>query len=243
MTFGYDPYTPVLKNVSLKIEPGQFIGIVGKSGSGKTTLVNLLCRFYDVQQGEVLIDGVDVRTIARTTCTEQVGAGAPGAVPVPRQHRGEHRLRPAGRRAHRRHGRGQGRQRPRRSSSQMPAGYDTHLGERGAGLSGGERQRVTIARALLCDPSILILDEATSSVDTESEQEIQQALARAGQGPHDHRHRPPALHAEERRPHLRDGRRAESSSRARTSELMELEAASTTSWCASRRELTRVEMT
>jgi ATP-binding cassette subfamily B protein len=181
VTFGYDPYTPVLKNISLRIEPGQFVGIVGKSGSGKTTLVNLLCRFYDVQQGEVLIDGVDVRTIAiedlhkqvglvlqepflfRASIEENIAYGRPGAGPLAVMDTA---------RAANAHG----------FISQLPASYNTRLGERGAGLSGGERQRVSIARALLCDPRILILDEATSSVDTESEMEIQRALAVLGRG-------------------------------------------------------------
>jgi ATP-binding cassette subfamily B protein len=179
VTFGYDPYNPVLKDVSFRIEPGQFIGIVGKSGSGKTTIVNLVCRFYDVQQGEVLIDGVDVREIAReelhrqvalvlqepflfrATVAENIAYGRPDAPAIA--------LQDAARAAN-----------AHDFIARMPAGYDSHLGERGAGLSGGERQRVSIARALLCDPRILILDEATSSVDTESEQEIQQALGVLG---------------------------------------------------------------
>lgn len=176
VTFGYDVYTPVLKNVSLKIEAGQFVGIVGKSGSGKTTLVNMICRFYDAQEGEVKIDGVDVREIARDDLHRQVGLvlqepflfrasiaeniayGRPEAHPLA--------VMDAARAANAHDFIA------RRSSS-----YDTKLGENGAGLSGGERQRISIARALLCDPRILILDEATSSVDTESEQEIQKALS------------------------------------------------------------------
>ncbi len=181
VTFGYDPYSPVLNNVSLTIEPGQFIGIVGKSGSGKTTLVNLLCRFYDVQEGQVLLDGVDVREIAqedvhrsvglvlqepflfRATIAENIAYGRPDASPEA--------IIAAARAAN-----------AHVFISRRPAGYDTRLGESGAGLSGGERQRISIARALLCDPRVLILDEATSSVDTESEQEIQRALARACKG-------------------------------------------------------------
>jgi ATP-binding cassette subfamily B protein len=181
VTFGYDPHTPVLKNVSLKVAPGQFVGIVGKSGSGKTTLVNLLCRFYDVQQGEVLIDGVNVQDIAqedlhgqvalvlqepflfRASITENIAYGRPEA-------RAREILDAA--KAANAHD----------FIARMPAAYDRKVGERGAGLSGGERQRVTIARALIRDPRILILDEATSSVDTESEQEIQRALAVLGRG-------------------------------------------------------------
>jgi ATP-binding cassette subfamily B protein len=175
VTFGYDPYRPILKNVSLKIEPGQFIGIVGKSGSGKTTLVNLICRFYDIQDGEVLIDGVDVRKMSsedihknvglvlqesflfRASIAENIAYGRPDASPVA--------VMDAAKAAN-----------AHNFIARRPNGYDMKLGENGAGLSGGERQRISIARALLCNPRILILDEATSSVDTESEQEIQKAL-------------------------------------------------------------------
>ncbi len=181
VTFGYDPHTPVLKNVSVRVEPGQFIGIVGKSGSGKTTLVNLICRFYDVQQGEVLIDDVNVQDMSpddlhgqvalvlqepflfRASITENIAYGRPDARP--------HEVIDAAKAAN-----------AHDFIARMPAAYDRKVGERGAGLSGGERQRVTIARALIRDPRVLILDEATSSVDTESEQEIQRALAVLGRG-------------------------------------------------------------
>ena len=181
VTFGYDPYTPVLKNVSFTIEPGRFIGVVGKSGSGKTTLVNLLCRFYDVQQGQVLVDGVDVRDLAPEDLNRQIGLvlqesflfrgniadniayGKPGASAT--------EIMDAAKAAN-----------AHEFISRRAAAYDTKLGEHGAGLSGGERQRISIARALLCDPTVLILDEATSSVDTESEQEIQKALAQLCKG-------------------------------------------------------------
>jgi len=181
VTFGYNPYNPVLKNVSFRIEPGQFVGIVGKSGSGKTTLVNLICRFYDPQEGQVLIDGVDVRELAldelrkqvslvlqepllfRASIRENIVYGRPDAD-------SEAVLRAA--KAANAHD----------FIAAMPAAYDTRLGERGAGLSGGERQRITIARGLIREPRILILDEATSSVDTESEQQIQRALAEMARG-------------------------------------------------------------
>lgn len=177
VTFGYDPYEPILKNVSFSIEPGQFIGVVGKSGSGKTTLVNLICRFYDPQEGRILIDDVPVEAIDpddlhrqvglvlqepflfRASIAENIAYGRPASMPLS--------ITDAAKAANA-HG----------FISRRPGAYDTKLGERGAGLSGGERQRVSIARALLCDPSVLILDEATSSVDTESEQQIQKALAR-----------------------------------------------------------------
>jgi len=181
VTFGYDPYRPILKNVSFRVEPGQFIGIVGKSGSGKTTLVNLICRFYDTQEGQVLLDDVDVRRLAaedihrntglvlqepflfRATIAENIAYGRPDASPTAiidaAQSANAHTF-----------------------IARRPNSYDMKLGEHGAGLSGGERQRVSIARALLCNPSILILDEATSSVDTESELEIQKALSVLGKG-------------------------------------------------------------
>ena len=181
VVFGYDPFLPVLKGVSFTIEPGQFVGIVGKSGSGKTTLVNLICRFYDPQQGEVLIDGIDVRTLPqddlhrdiglvlqepflfRASIEDNIAYGRPGSTML--------EIMDAAKAAN-----------AHDFIVHRPLAYDTMLGEHGSGLSGGERQRVSIARALLCNPRILILDEATSSVDTESELEIQKALAQVCKG-------------------------------------------------------------
>jgi len=176
VTFGYDPYNPVIKDVSLSIEAGQNIGIVGRSGSGKTTLISLVCRFYDVQQGTVRIDGVDVRDVKRSDLRGHVGlvlqepflfrASISANIAYGKPDASMNEIMAAAKAAN-----------CHEFIMKMPQGYDTRLGERGAGLSGGERQRVSIARALLCDPQILILDEATSSVDTESEREIQKALA------------------------------------------------------------------
>jgi ATP-binding cassette subfamily B protein len=176
VTFGYDRNHPVLKEFNLHIRPGEMVGIVGRSGSGKTTLVNLICRFYDTDAGRVTLDGRDVRELPREFLRSQVGVvlqepflfrgtvwenliyGRPSAEP-------EAALASAkGANAH-------------DFIMRLPWAYDTPLGERGAGLSGGERQRLSIARCLLCDPRILILDEATSSVDAESERAIQDALA------------------------------------------------------------------
>ncbi len=165
----------VIRNLDLDIQPGEMIGLVGHSGSGKSTLVNLICRFYDVTQGSVRIDGVDIRSIAIAdyrrhiglvlqepflffgTIAENIAYGKPEAT------RAE--IIAAARAAH-----------AHEFILRLPQGYDSLVGERGQGLSGGERQRISIARALLINPRILILDEATSAVDTETEKEIQKAL-------------------------------------------------------------------
>ena len=208
VTFGYNRHEPIIKSVSFRSSPGERIGIVGKSGSGKTTLINLLARFYDVDEGRIMIDGVDVRELEMDDLRASIGI----VLQEPFLFRGtiydnitygRHDATPeqvlAAAKAANAHD----------FIIRHPLGYDTYIGERGAGLSGGERQRISIARALLYDPTILILDEATTNVDTESEQLIQEALARLTAGAHDHRHRPPPEHAEELRPHLRDGRRAD----------------------------------
>ena len=175
VSFGYDRHTPVLKRVSLDIQPGEMIGIVGHSGSGKTTLVNLLMRFYDPTEGRITIDGVDIRRVTLGSLRRQIGLvlqdsqlfsgtiaenityGRPKAS-IEEVFDAAHAAR-----AH-------------DFIVRMPDGYDTRLGESGAGLSGGERQRVSIARALLFNPRVLVFDEATSSVDTVTEREIQRAL-------------------------------------------------------------------
>jgi ATP-binding cassette subfamily B protein len=177
ITFGYDKAQPVLRDVSLDVEAGEMIGLVGHSGAGKSTLINLICRFYDVDDGTIEIDGVNVRDIRLTDLRSQIGAvlqepflfngsiadniayGKPSATP-------EEIIRAArGANAH-------------EFIIRLPDGYDTIAGERGARLSGGERQRVSIARAILHNPAILVLDEATASVDTETEQQIQEAISR-----------------------------------------------------------------
>jgi ATP-binding cassette subfamily B protein len=175
VNFGYSRQNPVLKNVSFTIEPGQAIGIVGHSGSGKTTIINLISRFYDVDEGEVLLDGRDVRQISKDDLRRQVGT----VLQEPFLFRGTlwDNLT---------YGRNEATVEQVIAASKagnahdfilrQPHAYDTWVGERGAGLSGGERQRMSIARAVLFDPRILILDEATSSVDSESEVAIQAAL-------------------------------------------------------------------
>jgi ATP-binding cassette subfamily B protein len=176
VTFGYDENQPVLHDVSFTVAPGEMVGIVGRSGSGKSTLVNLLARFHDVQQGVVEIDGIDIRRLPTRLLRERLGIvfqesflfrgtiwknlayGRPDAT----IEQGIAAAKAAG---------------GHDFLCRQPAAYETLLGERGAGLSGGEKQRLSIARTLLADPAILVLDEATSSIDAEAEREIQRALA------------------------------------------------------------------
>ncbi|MGC9361029.1 MAG: ABC transporter ATP-binding protein [Anaerolineae bacterium] len=181
VTFGYDPYYPVIRDFSYTIEPGEMVGVVGHSGAGKTTLVNLICRFYDVQRGAIRIDGVDIRDLAMEEIRQQVGIVLQKpflfrgtlaeniAYAKPDATREEIVTAAKAANAH-------------DFITMLPEGYDTIVGEGGAGLSGGELQRVSIARAILHNPAILILDEATSSVDTETERQIQQALDTLVQG-------------------------------------------------------------
>ena len=171
----------VLRNVNLSIGAGEMIGLVGHSGSGKSSLVNMICRFYDVTEGGIRVDGVDIRSYSLTsfrrniglvlqepflffgTIAENIAYGKPEAT------RSEIVAAARAARAH-------------EFILRLPQGYDSLVGERGQALSGGERQRISIARALLIDPRILILDEATSSVDTTTEMEIQEALDNLIQG-------------------------------------------------------------
>lgn len=165
----------VTRGVSLTIQPGEMVGLVGHSGSGKSTLVNLICRFYDVTEGAILVDGHDIRQMSMAdfrrniglvlqepflffgTIAENIAYGKPDAT--------REEIIAAARAAH-----------AHEFILRLPHGYDSLVGERGQALSGGERQRISIARALLINPKILILDEATSSVDTQTEKEIQKAL-------------------------------------------------------------------
>jgi ATP-binding cassette subfamily B protein len=165
----------VIKQLNLDIKPGEMIGLVGHSGSGKSTLVNLMCRFYDLSEGSIALDGVDIKQLKVAdyrrhiglvlqepflffgTIADNIAYGLPDA--------SREEIVAAARAAH-----------AHEFILRMPQGYDSLVGERGQGLSGGERQRISIARALLINPRILILDEATSAVDTETEKEIQNAL-------------------------------------------------------------------
>jgi ATP-binding cassette subfamily B protein/subfamily B ATP-binding cassette protein MsbA len=179
--FGYDAENLVLHDITLSIERGKMTALVGKSGAGKTTLADLIPRFYDPDEGKVLIDGVDLRTfeinslrrklavvsqdtfIFNTSVWNNIAYGTPEA--------SEAQIREAARLAN-----------ALEFVEEMPQGFDTELGDRGVRLSGGQRQRVAIARALLRNPEILILDEATSALDSQSERLIQESLEKLSVG-------------------------------------------------------------
>jgi ATP-binding cassette, subfamily B, bacterial len=175
VTFGYEPDQPVLREIEFHANPGEMIGIVGRSGAGKTTLVNLLCRFYDVDQGAIEIDGIDIRKIRLEDLRSQIGVVAQDPflfggtvaenIRFGRPTASFDEVMEAARAAH-----------AHPFIMMMPEAYDTDIGECGRRLSGGEKQRIAIARAILRDPRILILDEATSQLDTRSEAAIQEAL-------------------------------------------------------------------
>ena len=181
VTFGYEAHKPILKDISFHVEAGEVFGIVGRSGAGKSTLVNLISRLYDTQEGEVLVDGVNVkrygfqelrRNVAMVsqetyifmgTVAENIAYARPDATREEIIHAAVQAN------AH-------------DFICKMPEGYDTLLGSSSRSLSGGEKQRISIARAILADPKILILDEATSAVDTETELAIQKSLEKLEKG-------------------------------------------------------------
>jgi len=179
--FGYDPSRPILKGIDLRVGAGEKVAIVGPSGSGKSTIGRLLFRFYDVTGGTLRIDGQDVRDVTQDSLHDAIGVVPQDTVlfndtiryniAYGREGATEEEIFAAARAAQ-----------IHDFISRLPEGYDTTVGERGLKLSGGEKQRVGIARTLLKDPPILLLDEATSALDTDTEAEIQGALARAGQG-------------------------------------------------------------
>ena len=175
VTFSYTPGHNALDNVSLEVNPGQMIAIVGPSGAGKTTIANLLPRFYDPQAGSILVDGHDIRTITLQSLREQIGIVPQETILFNgtvydnilygRLDASEAEVIAAAQAAN-----------AHEFIEKLPDQYNTSIGERGATLSGGQRQRIAIARAILKNPRILILDEATSALDTESEKLVQQAL-------------------------------------------------------------------
>jgi len=177
VTFGYEPDEPVLHDLNFTVRPGEMIGLVGHSGAGKTTVINLVCHFYKTDEGQVLIDGHDLAQVDVESLRRQIGivsqepflfSGTIGEnIAYSKPDATEQEVVAAAMAAN-----------AHEFIMQFPEAYDTLVGERGARVSGGERQRIAIARAILKDPRILILDEATSSVDTETEEKIQEALQR-----------------------------------------------------------------
>jgi ATP-binding cassette subfamily B protein len=179
--FSYDKNQSILEDVSVDVQPGEMIGLVGHSGAGKSTIINLLSRFYDVKDGQILIDGVDIRKIKMDDLRRQIGVVLqepflfPGTISdniaYAKPDASPEEIMQAAKAAN-----------AHDFVMRFPDGYDTYVGERGARLSGGERQRLSIARAILHNPRILILDEATASVDTETEKQIQEAMSRLIEG-------------------------------------------------------------
>jgi len=173
--FKYDDHTEVLKGINLKVMAGEVLALVGSSGGGKSTLVNLIPRFFDVSSGSLTFDGTDIRDVTLASLRRQIGIVTQQTILFNESVRNNisygspdasfEQIREAARAAH-----------ALNFIEQLPEGFDTVIGESGARLSGGERQRVSIARAILKNAPILILDEATSSLDTESEREVQQAI-------------------------------------------------------------------
>jgi ATP-binding cassette subfamily B protein len=181
VSFSYDAVSPVLEGIDIDARPGQVIALLGPTGSGKSTIVNLLPRFYDVSGGRITIDGTDIRDLTLASLRRAIGIVqqdvflfsatirdniAYGAVEASQE-----QIEAAARAAH-----------IHDYIVSLPDGYETWVGERGITLSGGQKQRVAIARTLLMNPRILILDDSTSSVDTETEYLIQQTLAQLMKG-------------------------------------------------------------
>ena len=175
VSFSYEPNKSVLKNVSFKVNKGEMIGLVGHSGAGKSTITNIITRLYDVFDGEVLIDGVNVKNISNESLHSNIGmvlqetylfsGSIAENIAYGKPDASVEEIIDAAKAAH-----------AHEFIVNLPDGYDTRLGKGGTDLSGGEKQRISIARAILMNPAILIFDEATSSLDTETEQKIQQAM-------------------------------------------------------------------
>ncbi len=175
VTFSYEPNRPVLKNVSLSVKSGEMIGLVGHSGAGKSTITNLITRLYDTSDGEVLLDGVNVKELSFDTLRSNIGmvlqetylfsGSIAENIAYGKGEASRDEIIDAAKKAY-----------AHDFIMNLPDGYDTLIGKSGIDLSGGEKQRISIARAILMNPPILIFDEATSSLDTKTEQQIQKAM-------------------------------------------------------------------
>lgn len=181
VSFAYEPGQPVLQDISLEVQPGQTVALVGPTGAGKTTIASLLCRFYDVTDGAILIDGIDIRTVQQASLRQQLSVVLQDTflfsgtvmenIRYGRLSASDEEVIAAARLAN-----------ADRFIRHLPQGYQTQVSEQGHNFSEGQRQLLAIARAVLADPRILILDEATSSVDTRTEVQLQEALLRLLQG-------------------------------------------------------------
>jgi ATP-binding cassette subfamily B protein len=179
--FAYQEGRPILHDITFQAHPGQVIALIGPTGSGKSTVTNLIPRFYNASEGRILVDGHDIQHVTVKSLRQQIGIVLQDPflfsqtvgenIAYGRPEASEDEVISAAKAAH-----------AHDFIMSFPDGYDTHVGERGVTLSGGQKQRVAIARALLADPRILILDDSTSSVDTETEHLIQQALVKLMQG-------------------------------------------------------------
>ena len=181
VSYGYEKHRPVLKNINLEIHPGEMIGIVGHSGTGKSTLIHLLCRFYDPHSGTIRVDGHNLKDMKQESLRQHIGVvlqetflfdgSVAQNIAYAKPDASTEQIMRAAKIAN-----------AHDFIVRMPDGYDTRVGERGIRLSGGEKQRIAIARAILHDPAVLILDEATASVDTATERQIQEAMMRLIRG-------------------------------------------------------------
>ena len=195
-----------MRDFNVAVPGGSVVALVGRSGAGKTTVTDLVARFHDPTRGRILLNGTDIRDFRSRTYRDLLAivqqdvflfdGSVRDNIAYGRHDATDAEVEDAARRAN-----------AHEFIVKLPEQYETFVGERGVKLSGGQQQRLAIARAILASPQILILDEATSNLDTESEQLIQASMADAARRPHDVRDRPPALHHPPRRPDPADGGR------------------------------------